>query len=637
MLNLRLQALLVAALVMAPAISAEASQERQRGAAPQELADKQTPRPAVPVTPTPFATVNYSGTIAAAPTFNRPLTCATLSGTGTAVGFDARTVTVDITGSYTIEVTSFASADPDSFLVLYSPSFSPAAPLTNCIAVDDDGGTDFLSRITANLTAGTQYVVVTTTFGNGLTGNYTSTITGPGTATVGGGAAQANIGVTMTAPSGVPVSGPYTYVVTASNAGPDAATGVVATIDVGAAATITSTSCVTTGAGGSRTWTIGGLANGASSACTINVNAVGPACSAVAASASITASTLDPVTSNNSASATNQQTTAIPEGGFEGGTPSPAWAEASSNFGSPICDVGSCGTGNGTAAPRSGAFFAWFGGFTTGVETGSVQQSIAIPAGTAAIEFHSRLGACAAANGASDFVRLTIDGNELWRRNATDPSCGATTYSRNLVDVSALAGPTPRVIRFESTTIGNGAASNLQIDDVSFLQAPVCSGPPPAPGLSLVKRVQSSSNPANCATAGSSLSVVAGSQVYYCYQATNTGNLALQTHNLTDTAFGTSILTNLQFTLAPGASSPWILSPALTVTQQTSSAAIWSACAQDTNCVGAPPERSATATVAAGVVTAAGLQPVDTLGAGAKYLFMLILLGIGLAAVRRLR
>ncbi len=157
------------------------------------------------------------------------------------------------------------------------------------------------------------------------------------------------------------------------------------------------------------------------------------------------------------------------------------------------------------------------------------------------------------------------------------------------------------------------------------------------PGLSLVKRVQTSSNVADCPSAVPTLSVPAGSQVYYCYRATNTGTLTLQTHNLTDTAFGSPILTNLQFTLAPSANSPWVISPPVTVTQQVSSAATWSACAQATNCTGAPAGTTATATVAAGVVVAFGLQAVDTLSDGAKYLFVLILLGIGLAAVRRLR
>lgn len=178
----------------------------------------------------------------------------------------------------------------------------------------------------------------------------------------------------------------------------------------------------------------------------------------------------------------------------------------------------------------------------------------------------------------------------------------------------------------------DGANSNyIGIDTFSFDEGVVGT-----PGLSLAKRVQTSSNAANCASAGTTLSVPAGTQVYYCYQATNTGTLALQTHNLTDTAFGTPILTNLQFALAAGASSPWVVSPALTITQQTSSAATWSACAQATNCTGAPPTTSATATVAAGVVTGFAQQAIDTLGTGAKILFMLVLLGIGLAAVRRL-
>jgi hypothetical protein len=621
-----------------PLTAVQASTERQRIStvdAAQERADKQVPRPPVARTPTPFAAVDYTGNILASPTFNRPqVGCSALSGVGTAVGYDARTVTVDVTGTYTIEVLSFSG---DTMLFVYSPSFSPAAPLTNCVASDDDGGVGLLSLVTTTLTAGVQYVVVTTTFGNGATGAYTNRIDGPGTATVGGGAAQANVGITIAAPTGVPVVGAYTYLVTATNAGPDAATGVSATITVGAGATINGTSCTTTGVGGTRTWAIGDLANGANATCTVNVTANGPSCTAIPASATITATSIDPVAANNSSSTSNGGTVALPEGGFEGGTPNPVWAEASTNFGTPICDVADCGTGGGTAGPRSGSWWVWFGGVTSGTETGSVQQSIVIPTGTTGLEFYSRLGTCAAANGTSDFMRLTIDGVELWRRDATDPSCGATTYSQNVVDVSALAGGGPRVIRFESTTIG-GASSNLLIDDVSFVAPPVCSGPPPVPGLTLTKRVQTSASAANCPTAGTSVTVAPGTQVYYCYQATNTGTLTLQTHNVTDTAFATPIASDLQFTLAGGASSPWLVSPPVTVTGPTSSAATWTACSQAGNCTGAPAGTTATATVAAGAVTAVllqGVQPVDTLNPLALLLLGLLLLGAGALVLRR--
>jgi hypothetical protein len=124
--------------------------------------------------------VNYGGTLAVTdPTFNRPVTTTALSGVGTNVFFDVQPFFVDTTGSYQLEVLTAVigpSFPNDSFLALYVGSFNPAAPLANAVAVDDDGGVGALSLITTNLTANTQYFLVTTTFDNGDTGTYTNQI-----------------------------------------------------------------------------------------------------------------------------------------------------------------------------------------------------------------------------------------------------------------------------------------------------------------------------------------------------------------------------------------------------------------------------------------------------------------------------
>jgi hypothetical protein len=52
----------------------------------------------------------------------------------------------------------------DPFIALYSPSFDPSNPTANLITCDDDGAGHPLSIITANLSAGTQYEVVVTTW-----------------------------------------------------------------------------------------------------------------------------------------------------------------------------------------------------------------------------------------------------------------------------------------------------------------------------------------------------------------------------------------------------------------------------------------------------------------------------------------
>jgi hypothetical protein len=47
------------------------------------------------------------------------------------------------------------------------------------------------------------------------------------------------------------------------------------------------------------------------------------------------------------------------------------WIQSSTNFGTPLCTVGICGTGNGTAGPYSGSAWVWFGG-TSSNEIGSL-------------------------------------------------------------------------------------------------------------------------------------------------------------------------------------------------------------------------------------------------------------------------
>jgi extracellular elastinolytic metalloproteinase len=132
---------------------------------------------------------------------------------------------------------------------------------------------------------------------------------------------------------------------------------------------------------------------------------------------------------------------------------------------------------------------------------------------------------------------------------------------------------------------GNGVYSTT-----ATAQATVTVGAPPA--ISLVKTV--GTDPAVCA-AGNSLSVPYGSDVTYCYTATNTGGVTLTLHTLTDDQLGT-ILNNFPYALAPGASA--FITQSATLTQTTVNTAEWlagdgvysaTATAQATVTVGAAP------------------------------------------------
>ena len=92
--------------------------------------------------------------------------------------YDVQPFYLTLSGNVTLTVNSFndASGDSDSTLFLYQGTFDPAAPRANLIVSDDDSNGNNLSRITRNLTAGTQYLVVTSSYYARNTGSYSDTI-----------------------------------------------------------------------------------------------------------------------------------------------------------------------------------------------------------------------------------------------------------------------------------------------------------------------------------------------------------------------------------------------------------------------------------------------------------------------------
>ncbi len=164
---------------------------------------------------------------------------------------------------------------------------------------------------------------------------------------------------------------------------------------------------------------------------------------------------------------------------FESGTPSTGWTEASSNFGTPICDIGGCGLGGSTNGSNSGAFWTWFGGIASVVEEGSVSQSIVIPAAaTGTLTFYFLAPVCS--GDAADFVEATMDGNQVWRADATNAICGTTSpYAQISVDVSAFVDGGSHTLAFHSITQGS-STTNFFIDDVDLTTAGAPGGPPAA-------------------------------------------------------------------------------------------------------------------------------------------------------------
>lgn len=157
--------------------------------------------------------------------------------------------------------------------------------------------------------------------------------------------------------------------------------------------------------------------------------------------------------------------TYVADPGFEGGTPNAFWTEASTNFGTPICDAGACGTGGGTG-PHGGTFWVWFGGIDA-AEEGSVSQSVTLPAGiSASLTFYLEMPVCSTLVG--DFLEVTLDGTQVYAVDATDPACGVVGYVQQTVDISAFLDST-FTLEFHSIVNGGGAGvMNFFVDDVDI-------------------------------------------------------------------------------------------------------------------------------------------------------------------------
>jgi hypothetical protein len=108
-------------------------------------------------------------------TYNRLTSCTALSGVGTAVAFDTITISTgatagNVTVSTELPAGGACSSANDTFMTLYS-TFTPATPLTGCLAINDDiaGATNRCSSLTFALPANTTRTVVVSSFDNAAT------------------------------------------------------------------------------------------------------------------------------------------------------------------------------------------------------------------------------------------------------------------------------------------------------------------------------------------------------------------------------------------------------------------------------------------------------------------------------------
>ncbi len=475
----RVLTVLALALLALGATETFASVAKQRNPPLDERALKgHGPTVLGPSVVSPEDTVNYSGDTTGAPTFNRALSdCSGLSGVGTAVAYQVQDFTVTAAGNY--DITSVQTGF-DGFIHLYTGSFNPADALTNCTAGSDDGtgGIGTSEILGVALTSGTQYFVVTSGFANTDFGPYDNTLSGPGTIVLGG--QGPDIAITKST-AGVSLGGQFDYDFTVTNNGPGADTGVAVADTLPAQVTYVSDNCGGGAVGQNWSWSVGSLADGASANCTVTVQSLLTACATVSNTATVTSDGGGGAGGNNSSTVSNLAE-AIQDGSFEDGSPNSFWAEASTNFGTPLCTVAGCGTGTGTG-PRTGTWWAWFGGIAAPTEEGSVTQSVTFPSGgSASLTFFLEMPACGTGSGANDFLEVTVDGTQVFLVDATSPLCNTVGYQQQTVDLSAYADGAAHTVAFHSITTVESI--NFFVDDASIASTTcVPGGPPPPPAV----------------------------------------------------------------------------------------------------------------------------------------------------------
>lgn len=146
------------------------------------------------------------------------------------------------------------------------------------------------------------------------------------------------------------------------------------------------------------------------------------------------------------------------------GQSNPFWASTSTEFGTVYCSAALCPNDGSNPAPRTGSFYAWFGG-TTGVETSTLTQSVQIPAGAPRfLNLFLRQARSTAPFDAQ--LQLRIDGQLL--RSFTESASTDPAYVVRSVDVTAFANGQTHVLALEYSNPGGSGVSNFFVDDLEL-------------------------------------------------------------------------------------------------------------------------------------------------------------------------
>jgi hypothetical protein len=140
------------------------------------------------------------------------------------------------------------------------------------------------------------------------------------------------------------------------------------------------------------------------------------------------------------------------------------WGQTSTNSDTPLCNITDCGS-FGTAKPRSGKAWAWFGGVTAPSEVATLSQSVVIPKGTAKLDFYFWVGSAGAGSDARDVFTVTVDGKTVWSANATQKAT-YNAYKLVSINLGSYANGLSHKISFNCSITTQNVTFNL--DDVNL-------------------------------------------------------------------------------------------------------------------------------------------------------------------------
>lgn len=156
----------------------------------------------------------------------------------------------------------------------------------------------------------------------------------------------------------------------------------------------------------------------------------------------------------------------ILDGSFEEGDGAGTWVEASTNFGTPICNEAACGDCGGPCLPYEGDYYVWFGG-ANAEETGSVQQSAVFPAGTAGTLL--MLVKMPANSGLEeDRMEVSIDGEILETITTADSTTYQEEYALLELDVTNYADGGTHDLKIEGFQT-TSTITNILVDEVTLI------------------------------------------------------------------------------------------------------------------------------------------------------------------------